>query len=85
MINHQEHTAKACNSLFIISWHGRLIEYVLEPIPGKYILFFVKINFFSEYLDTSKHGTRVTSETPLALKAAPKAQWPLQRYIYFLH
>jgi len=32
-------------------------------------------------LDTSKHGTRVTPETPLAVKAAPKAQWLLQRYI----
>jgi hypothetical protein len=40
MNNHQEHTTKACSSLFIISWHGRLIEYVLEPIPGKkYISF----------------------------------------------
>ena len=37
MINHQEHTPRACNSLFIISWHGRLIEYVLEPIPGKFL------------------------------------------------
>ena len=35
MINHQDQTAKACSSLFIISWHGRLIEYVLEPVPGK--------------------------------------------------
>ena len=34
MINHQENTSCACNSLYIISWHGRLIEYVLEPIPG---------------------------------------------------
>ncbi|CAF1492959.1 unnamed protein product [Rotaria sordida] len=32
MINHQEHTSPACSSLYIISWHGRLIEYVLEPI-----------------------------------------------------
>jgi hypothetical protein len=39
MINHQEHTSKACSSLFIISWHGRLIEYVLEPIPGKNIFY----------------------------------------------
>ncbi|UJR15909.1 hypothetical protein I4U23_002830 [Adineta vaga] len=62
MIDHQEHTLKACSSLFIISWHGRLIEYVLEPLP-----------------DTSKHGTRVTSETPLIVKATPKAQWPLQK------
>ncbi|CAF1336712.1 unnamed protein product [Adineta steineri] len=62
MIHHQEYPPKACSSLFIISWHGRLIEYVLEPVP-----------------DTSKHGTRVTSETPLALKASPKAQWPLQK------
>ena len=43
MINHQEHTAKACSSLFIISWHGRLIEYVLEPIPGKEFLFLLII------------------------------------------
>jgi hypothetical protein len=64
MINHQEHTSKACSSLFIISWHGRLIEYILEPIP-----------------DTSKHGTRVTSETPVAIKATPKAQWLLQKLI----
>ena len=35
MINQQEHTPKACSSFFVISWHGRLIEYVLEPIPGK--------------------------------------------------
>lgn len=35
MINHQEHTPRACNSLYLISWYGRLIEYVLEPIPGK--------------------------------------------------
>lgn len=35
MINHQDQPFKACSSLFIISWHGRLIEYVLEPIPGK--------------------------------------------------
>jgi hypothetical protein len=35
MINHQEHTSKACSSLFVISWHGRLIEYILEPIAGK--------------------------------------------------
>ena len=42
-IHHQEHTPKACNSLFIISWHGRVIEYVLEPIPGnnKHIFFFL--------------------------------------------
>jgi hypothetical protein len=33
-------------------------------------------NFLS---DTSKHGTRVTAETPLALKATPKAQWLLQK------
>ncbi|CAF0792024.1 unnamed protein product [Rotaria sp. Silwood1] len=64
MINHQEHTSRACNSLFIISWHGRLIEYVLEPKP-----------------DITKHGTRVTSETPLALTAIPKAQWKLQKLI----
>ena len=63
MMNQSEQTARACSSLFIISWHGRLIEYVLEPIP-----------------DTSKHGVRVTSETPLALKATPKAEWLLQRY-----
>ncbi|CAF1306694.1 unnamed protein product [Adineta ricciae] len=62
MINQQEHTPKACSSLFVISWHGRLIEYVLEPLP-----------------DMSKHGTRVTPETPVALKATPKAQWPLQK------
>jgi hypothetical protein len=34
MINHQEHTLRACSSLYVISWHGRLIEYVLEPMPG---------------------------------------------------
>ncbi|CAF1211364.1 unnamed protein product [Rotaria magnacalcarata] len=62
MINHQEHTARACGSLYIISWHGRLIEYVLEPIA-----------------DTSKHGNRVTPETPLILKTSPKAQWSLQK------
>ncbi|CAF3039158.1 unnamed protein product [Rotaria sp. Silwood2] len=62
MINHQEHTSRACSSLYIISWHGRLIEYVLESVP-----------------DTSKHGARVTPETPLALKTSPKAQWPLQK------
>jgi hypothetical protein len=78
MINHQEHTAKACSSLFIISWHGRLIEYVLEPIPGKE--FFFAENFYGEFtIDTSKHGMRLTSETPLALKATPKAQWLLQK------
>ncbi|CAF0778151.1 unnamed protein product [Rotaria sordida] len=64
MINHQEHTSKVCNSLFIISWHGRLIEYVLEPKP-----------------DITKHGIRVTSETPLALTATPKAEWKLQKLI----
>lgn len=36
--------------------------------------------FFHLILDTSKHGTRVTPETPLALKALPKAQWSLQRF-----
>ncbi|CAF2969333.1 unnamed protein product [Rotaria sp. Silwood2] len=64
MINLQEHTSRACSSLFIISWHGRLIEYVLEPKA-----------------DTTKHGTRVTSETPLALTVTPKAQWKLQKLI----
>jgi hypothetical protein len=78
MINHQEHTSKACSSLFIISWHGRLIEYVLEPIPGKNI-FLLKILHIEFMIDTSKHGTRVTTETPLALKASPKAQWLLQK------
>jgi hypothetical protein len=34
MINHQEHTPRACSSLYVISWHGRLIEYILEPTPG---------------------------------------------------
>ena len=34
-IHHQEYTSRACSSLFIISWHGRLIEYTLEPRPGK--------------------------------------------------
>jgi len=33
MIN-QEQTPRACSSLYIISWYGKLIEYVLEPIPG---------------------------------------------------
>lgn len=36
MINHQDQSLKACSSLFIISWHGRLIEYILEPIAGKH-------------------------------------------------
>lgn len=35
MISQQEQTSRACSSLFIISWHGRLIEYILEPIPGR--------------------------------------------------
>ena len=35
MTIHQDYTPRACSSLFVISWHGRLIEYVLEPIPGK--------------------------------------------------
>ena len=35
MVIHQDYTPKACSSLFIIGWHGRLIEYVLEPMPGK--------------------------------------------------
>ncbi len=78
MINHQEHTPRACSSLYVISWHGRLIEYVLEPIPGS-LLFLYIFKHYDFILDTSKHGTRVTSETPLALKASPKAQWPLQR------
>lgn len=34
MSAHQDYAPKACNSIFIISWHGRLIEYVLEPMPG---------------------------------------------------
>lgn len=34
MINHQEIISRPCSSLFIISWHGRLIEYVLDPRPG---------------------------------------------------
>ena len=34
MTNHQEYTPRACSSLYVISWHGRLIEYVLEPMPG---------------------------------------------------
>lgn len=33
-MNHQDHTTRACGSLYIISWHGRLIEYVLEPTAG---------------------------------------------------
>jgi hypothetical protein len=37
MINYQENIPRACSSLFVISWHGRLIEYVLEPIPGKFL------------------------------------------------
>jgi hypothetical protein len=40
MINQQENTPRACSSLFVISWYGRLIEYILEPIPGKFL--FVK-------------------------------------------
>jgi breast carcinoma-amplified sequence 3 len=32
-------------------------------------------------IDTTKYGTRVTPDTPLALRASPKAQWPLQRYL----
>jgi hypothetical protein len=36
MITYQEQTPRACGSLYVISWHGRLIEYVLEPIPGKF-------------------------------------------------
>lgn len=35
MIRHQELASRVCGSLFIISWHGRLIEYVLDPVPGK--------------------------------------------------
>ena len=35
MVIHQDYTPRACSSLFVISWHGRLIEYVLEPVPGK--------------------------------------------------
>ena len=35
MMNQQEQSPRACSSLFIISWHGRLIEYVLEPVAGK--------------------------------------------------
>jgi hypothetical protein len=34
MINQQDHTPRACSSLYVISWHGQLIEYILEPIPG---------------------------------------------------
>jgi len=64
MINQQEQSPRPCGSLFVISWHGRLIEYVLEPMA-----------------DTTKHGARVTPETPLVVKATPKAQWLLQRLI----
>jgi hypothetical protein len=39
MINYQENTPRACGSLYVISWHGRLIEYILEPIPGKFFFF----------------------------------------------
>lgn len=77
--NQQDHTPRACSSLYVISWHGRLIEYVLEPIPGRIIDFIIIFNVHSSLSDTSKHGTRVTPETPLVLKAAPKAQWLLQR------
>jgi hypothetical protein len=80
MMNQQEQSARACSSLFIISWHGRLIEYVLEPVPGKRSLLSRSDSPINRVLDTSKHGVRVTSETPLALKASPKAQWLLQRY-----
>jgi hypothetical protein len=82
MMNQQEQSVRACNSLFIISWHGRLIEYVLEPIPGNLFITYENhcLNMtLSIELDTSKHGARVTLETPLALKAMPKAQWLLQR------
>lgn len=78
MSNQQDYTPRACSSLYVISWHGRLIEYVLEPIPGRIdliVIFYVH----SPLSDTSKHGTRVTPETPLVLKASPKAQWLLQR------
>jgi hypothetical protein len=34
MVIQSDHPSKACHSLFIISWHGRLIEYILEPMPG---------------------------------------------------
>lgn len=36
--NQQDYTPRACSSLYVISWHGRLIEYVLEPIPGKMLV-----------------------------------------------
>ncbi len=44
----------------------------------------IRNQFQNFLLDTSKHGARVTPETPLVLKASPKAQWPLQRYSNFL-
>lgn len=34
MMNQSEQPPRACSSLFVISWHGRLIEYILEPVPG---------------------------------------------------
>lgn len=34
IVNYQEQTPRACSSLYLISWYGKLIEYVLEPIPG---------------------------------------------------
>ena len=34
MISQQEQSPRPCGSLFVISWHGRLIEYVLEPMAG---------------------------------------------------
>lgn len=79
MSNQQEHTPRACGSLYVISWHGRLIEYVLEPVPGKAFVIIICNTYYSLFLDTSKHGTRVTAETPLIIKASPKAQWLLQR------
>ncbi len=49
MNNHQEHTSKACSSLFIISWHGRLIEYVLEPTPSKNKISCISFLLFNKF------------------------------------
>lgn len=53
----------------------------LNPSLVRLRLFFREIFEDNFDLDTSKHGTRVTPETPLVLKASPKAQWPLQRFL----
>lgn len=54
-----------------MSWNPSLVNEV----------FLLSLSLSSQTIlsDTTKHGARITSETPVTLKATPKAQWLLQK------